>query len=77
MRFVHDATPAKLPAGDEWGAAVLVKRGDQLPAAGDGVLITTKDGLELTADIVQVVEVKPRRGGRQYVCSLRNQEWVE
>ena len=41
------------------------------------MLITTKDGLELTADIVQVVEVKPRRGGRLFICALRNQEWVD
>ena len=76
VRFVHDATPAKLPDGD-WGAGILVKRGDQLPAAGDGVMITTKDGAELTADIVEVVEVRPRRGGRLFVCELENQEWVD
>ena len=81
MRFVHDAKPAKLPGdrpdGEEWGAAVLVKRGDHEPETGDEVLITTKDGAEISADVVEVVQVLPRRGGRLFLCELENQTWED
>ena len=79
MRF--EGAPAKLPGarpdGEEWGAGIFVERGDHLTEAGDDVLITTRDGLELTADVEEVVEVRPRRGGRLFVCSLENQDWVD
>ena len=76
METRFEATPTKLDSG-EWGAGIFVEKGDQLPAAGAAVRVRTRGGAEMLADVEEVIEVRPRRGGRQFVCSLKNEEWED
>ena len=74
--YDFEGTPAKLPDG-EWGAALFVASGDTAPAAGDKVLVRTRGGAAMTAEVSEVVETRLRRGGRQFVCALERQEWLD
>ena len=75
--YDFEGTPAKLPDSGEWGAALFVESGDTAPAAGDKVLVRTRGGAAMTAEVSEVVETRLRRGGRQFACSLTNEEWLD
>ena len=74
--YDFEGTPAKLDSG-EWGAALFVASGDTAPGAGDRVRVITKGGAEMLAEVSEVVETRLRRGGRQLICALTNEEWQD
>lgn len=75
MDYDWEGTPAKLDDG-EWGALIWSEAGDGEPVEGDQVLVKTRTGLRLRAQIEEVQDVALRRGGRIFICALENQNWL-